>query len=50
MKIIINGKSVEVSSGGVTIEQVNEAISSAITGAIEEVYYGTESDSTETTL
>lgn len=26
---------------GVTMEQVNEAISTAITGAVEKVYYGT---------
>lgn len=27
---------------GVTMEEVNAAIAAAITGAIEEVYYGTE--------
>lgn len=29
-------------TGGVTMEQVNAAIDEAITGAIEEVYYGTQ--------
>lgn len=30
------------SGGGVTMEQVNEAIEAAITGAVKEVYYGTQ--------
>lgn len=42
--IVIDGKTAEIpSGGGVTMEQVNAAIDEAITGAIEEVYYGTDS-------
>lgn len=43
LRIIVNGQEVkaEVSSGGVTMDEVNAAIDAAISGAIEEVYYGT---------
>lgn len=52
MKIVINGVEAEAgggSSGGVTMEQVDEAINTAITGAIQEEYDGTDS-STETSV
>lgn len=44
-KMIVNGEEVGISGGGVTMEQVNTAINEAITGAIQEEYYGTDSES-----
>lgn len=38
MKIYSNGEMLEVPGEGVTMEQVNDAINAAITGAMEEAY------------